>query len=401
MKHKLRMLLILLVGLSAVGITSAQSDLPEMPLVILANNSLYAWTPEQADPTMLTMNSFTLPPVVSPYSTEIAYTTFAPLTIDAIQRTGGIGGGALPSDIWVMNPTTRQLREIAGQPENASFFTEGVDDYAISRSVPAWSWDGMKLAFAEHIYPSHENQLALYDFATNSARIVYRDFPEQAAVAGPMVVKWVGAFMVVHSISTDIDYSDRQAFYVFSADGALIRTINLPTGYPMLRYEAVQQGDRYFIGVQSNDGEWILFEPLHGTQAQVNGYVEMYAWPAPETSLALEPRYDESGTPIWQAYDAAGQIVDRFSTARYFPAERITLSPDGQTVAYSEHNAETRVFENVVRVVRGTAGANVPDVSDNPFVSSVAWGPMAWRTRVGATAAPPNAPILSDYAPLP
>ncbi len=398
MKRAPFFLLGLLLALVGAGAAGAQAALPETPLVLLVDNNLYAWTPEQAAPTMLTMNGFIEPPSVSPDGTEIAYAAYAPLTIDAIQRVGGIGGGSMPADIWVMNPTTRQTREIAVQPENASFFTDGVEDYAVTRSQPAWSWDGMKLAWGEHFYPTEAQRLAIYDFATGSVRFV-ENLPEQAAVSGPMSLTWVGAFIVVRSIDMD-----GEALMVFDAEGNAVQTIRLPEEVQIRRFEAVQQNGSYTIGVMGFDDQWTLYDPLHGTQEPVVGYVEMYAWLAAETSLGLEPRYDEAGAPIWQAVDSLGRPVERFSSAGYYSTEAIRLSPDGQTVAYSEYNADTRVYEDVVRVVRGQSGANVPDVMDDPFVDAFAWGPMAWRTRLRSTPAGANAPIMANYpaqTPLP
>lgn len=394
MRRLVHSMLLLLLVLAGAGLAGAQDALPETPLVLLADNNLYAWTPEQAAPTMLTMNGFIDALAVSPDGTEIAYTAYAPLTIDAIQRTGGIGGGAMPADIWVINPTTRETREIAVQPENASFFTEGVPDYAITRSQPAWSWDGMKLAWGEHIYPTEAQRLAVYDFATGSARIVAENLPSQAAVSGPMSLTWVGAFIVMRSVEMD-----GEALLVFDADGNAVQRILMPAGTQMARFESVLQNGTYYIGVQDNDDEWTLYDPLHGTPEPVAGYVETYAWLAAESGLGLEPRYDEAGNPIWQAVDSIGRPVERFSSASYFASERITLSPDGQTVAFSDYNPDTRVYENVVRVLRGTTGANVPDTSDDPFVRAVVWGPMAWRTRLRSTPAAANAPIVANYPP--
>jgi hypothetical protein len=151
--------------------------------------------------------------------------------------------------------------------------------------------------------------------------------------------------------------------------------------------------------IGSND--WQLFDPLYGTAEPVIGYVETYAWLAPETSLALEPRVDEDGNPIWQMHDFVGRPVERFSSASYYAEEFLALSPDGQTLAFSDYNRDTRVYDDVVRVLRGNAGGNVPDVSEDPFVWSFVWGPMAWRTRIRSSVPGPNAPLMTDYAELP
>lgn len=401
MNRTFPLLLVVLVSLLGVAGASAQADLPETPLIIYADRGLYAWTPEQGTPSLLVSNSYFLTPAVSPDATEIAYTTYAPLTVDALERTGGIGGGTLPTDIWLLNPRTGDTRPLALQPDDASFFTPGVEDYAFLRSQPAWSWDGMKLAWAENIYPRQHNQVVIYDFATDTSRVIDADLPEQAMVTGPMSLTWVGAFLVVSSITEDTDFTPVESFYVFDADGTLIREIVLPDDVRVFQFESVLQDGRYYLGVEPvGSDDWQLYDPLYGTQEPLVGVLETYAWLAPETSLALEPREDEAGNAVWQAHDSVGRPVERFSSASYYGTDYITLSPDGQTVAFADYNADTRVYDDVVHVLRGSTGANVPDVSDDPFVWAVAWGPMAWRTRIRSTVAGPNAPLMADYDAL-
>src|SRR5690606_14724134 len=80
MNRILLMLLCSLVSLLGAAGVSAQAELPETPLVINVDRGLYAWTPEQGTPTLLVSNSYFITPAVSPDGTEIAYSTYAPLT---------------------------------------------------------------------------------------------------------------------------------------------------------------------------------------------------------------------------------------------------------------------------------------------------------------------------------
>jgi hypothetical protein len=399
MKRTLLSGLLLLSALVGVGSAAAQSELPETPLVALVDNNLYGWTPGESALTQLTSTNYGLLPSVSPDATEIAYGVYAPITIDAVARTGGIGGGSMPSDIWLLNSSTGETRPIAVQPENASFFTEGVDDYAISRSQPMWSWDGMMLAWAEHVYPLQQNDVMVHDFATGTSRVLYDAFPEQAMVSGPMSLTWVGPFVVVRSIGADASNNFTDTFFVIGADGSLVQTIPMPEEINIQRFEMVQQNGRAYLGVMGNDASWTLYDPVSGVQEPLQGYVETFAWLAAETSLALEPRQDESGNPIWQAHDSLGRPVERYATARYYPTERITLSPDGQTVAFAFYDADARVFEDTVRVQSGSTGGNMPDAVEDPFVWAFVWGPMSWRSRIRSTPAQPNVDVMAIYEP--
>lgn len=369
--------LLAFIGVAAVG---AQAELPDAPVVILANNNLYAWTPESEFPTMLTMNGYIEPPAVSPDATEIAYAAYAPITIDALMRTGGIGGGALPSDIWVMNPATRQTREIAVQPPDASFFVEGVPDKALMRSQPVWSPDALKLAWTEQTYPGMERSLMVYNFATGNARAIATDLPEQAGVPVPLDLIWGGPYIVLRSTTMDAELRFVETLLVYDDTGTLVSTIGIDPERVLGDYIWLEQDGQMLIGVRYADG-WAAFDAETGAEAPLNGTPEMVAALAPDTSLSLAPTVDETGREIWQAYDAAGQPGNRFSSAPYYATERITLSPDGQAVAFSDYFPETRTYENTVRVVSGNAGANIPDVADDPLVRAVVWGPVAWRVR--------------------
>jgi hypothetical protein len=163
----------------------------------------------------------------------------------------------------------------------------------------------------------------------------------------------------------------------------------------MIDYLWITANDTPYIAVLYNDQQWALLDPITGVSQPMDGAPQYYAALSPDISLSLVPVVNEQGLYDWQAYDASGAFVNQFSSASTPRSGRITLSPSGQTVAFSGYFPETGVFENVVRVLRGDLGANLPDVSDDPFVSKIVWGPMAWR--VGPS---PNPADLVSATPL-
>jgi len=130
-----------------------------LPLIILANYDLWAF--DGTALTNLTYNGHITEAALSPDGTKIAYTAWSPISVDAFERTGGIGGGPLPADVLVLNLTTLEITTIAIQPADASLFTDGVEDSALLRSALTWSPDGSQLAWGEVHYPSDKPHCCL------------------------------------------------------------------------------------------------------------------------------------------------------------------------------------------------------------------------------------------------
>jgi hypothetical protein len=118
------------------------------------------------------------------------------------------------------------------------------------------------------------------------------------------------------------------------------------------------------------------------------GAPERYAVLAPDTSLSLALMLDANGQLIVRAfYPDSTQVAEFY--AGLFAEERISLSPSGDTIAFSDYLPESTRYEDTVRVWRDGQGANIPDVAANQIVNQVAWGPMAWRVRAGQTSGAP------------
>ncbi len=387
MKSIARVLFLALL-LSAVGGVQAQSD-DNAPLFMLINNQLWAWTIESGTPQSLTERGSIFDLSLSPDGTRLAYMGFADLTIGVLERTGGIGGGALPTDIWVLDIASSLITHVAQQPPDAAFFTDGVPDKAVSRSNPVWSPDGAMLAWTEQTYPDFVNQLAVYDFASGSAEIVASGLPPQAGVPAPIEFLWGTAGFVLRSVSMDSAGNFSDAFLVYDAEGNQVSTIAVGSSeHLMIDYFLIEQGGQEYIAVLYNDYLWDLIDPLTGNIQPLTGAPEMYVVLAPETSLSLALLLDANGELILRAFYPDGTQAVEFY-AGLFAEERITLSPSGSTVAFSNFLPMIPRYENTIRVWRDGQGANVPDVSPDQIVNQVAWGPLAWRVREGQTSGLP------------
>jgi hypothetical protein len=376
--------LILLILILVAGGVQAQTD-DSAPLFMLIDNHLWSWTIESDAPQPVTDRGSIFHLSLSPDGTRLAYMGFADLTIDALQRTGGIGGGALPSDIWVLDIASGTITPVAQQPPDASFFADGVPDKAVARSNPVWSPDGTMLAWTEQTFPDFVDQLVVYDFAGSSARIVASGLPPQAGVPAPIEFLWGAAGFVLRSTSMDAQANFSDSFLVYDTAGNQVSTIPVGSGdHFMIDYFLIEQGGQEYIAVLYNDYLWDLIDPLTRSIQPLTGAPERYAVLAPDTSLSLALLLDANGQLILRAFYPDGTQAVEFY-AGLFAEARITLSPSGDTVAFSDYLPASSRYEDVVRVWRDGQGANIPDVAANPVVNQIAWGPTAWRVREGQT----------------
>lgn len=379
-------LLMFVILLATFGNVNAQSS-DTAPLLMLINNDLWSWTIESGTPQRLTSAGYIWEMSLSPDGGRLAYMSYPDLTIDAIERTDGIGGGALPSDIWVLDIAGGETTRVAQQPPDAAFFTESVPDKAVARSKPAWSQDGTMLAWTELTFPDYTDQLVIYDLASEAVVNTVTGLPTQAGVPVPMEMSWGSAGILLRSVTMDADGNFADSFLIYDTGSNQLSSV--PVGSPerfMIDYLWIEQDGQEYIGVQFNDRRWELLAPLTGDMQPMNGLPAMYSLLAPNTSLSLV--WSPDGT--LRAFNSDGTAALQLN-AGHFVIERVALSPSGRAIAFSDFLPESGLYENVVRVWRDEQGTNIPDVAENQIVNQIVWGPIAWRvqqeTSVTASAA--------------
>lgn len=380
-----RMLLLLVSSLMltiiGAGLVSAQA---EAPLIISLNGDLWSWNGDPTQPpAALTTWGFNDPGQLSPDGGRVAYNSVAQVVVDAMARVGGIGGGALPSNIWVINVASGDGVRVAEQPADASFFTEGVPDKGIIRSDPAWSPDGGRLVWGEETYPERINSIVVYDLAAG-ARVIASNLPPSAGVPAPKEVRWGQSGILARDMQAGSDGSPVTIFSLFSPDGALFNTLQVGDGVrtPVF-YDFMQANGREVIGVLFNDGVWTLYDPYSGAAEVAAGIPEMYSLRNPSGSLALSPVINDIGGFTWRAFDPSGAIVAEFVSAPYFIPQRYALSSSGQAVAYSDYLEDQRIFSDNINVWQAGTITVIPDAVGFPLIGGLAWSPTGWRVRPG------------------
>jgi Tol biopolymer transport system component len=324
----------------------------------------------------LTQWGFNEPGVLSPDGGRIAYNSLAQVVVEGYARGAARTGGALPSNIWVIDSFGGSGLRVTEQPSDAAFFSEGLADKGIIRVTPAWSPDGARLAYAEQTYPERLGSVLLYDFASGVTFTLASGLPPTAL---PPDVLWGSSGILVRNAQNGSD-----VYTSYAPDGRVQTTfIAGGNGRTPIFHALMQASGREMLGVLFNDGGWELYDPLSGGSQPANGLPEMYSLRAEQTSLALSPIINDQGGFTWRLLTPDGTQLTEFVSAPYFVPQRYALSPSGQAVAFSEYREDQRIFADTINVWQNGTVTVIPNAVDFPLVGGLLWGTTGWRVRVG------------------
>jgi hypothetical protein len=358
----------------------AQPAVTGAPLVLWVAGDLYSADPGTPGlpPRPLTQMGVISGPALSPVGDWVAFKAAAPVGLNALERIqtdGLIAAYDLPADIYLIDPRSGSIALVAGQPDGASLFVEGVADNAVVRSAPAWSPDGARLAWLEFPFGGGEARLMQFDLGQRLTAATGITAPVLEGRA-PAVVWGPGGI----ALNLGLSASGDQAFQLISADGAALSTALLrPTFNETVLVEAwVQDGERSLFGVLLSSGWWTLFDPATGAALPAGQIPELIAAGAPDSSLALRFAVTSDIGFYWEARDP----LPTEAAAPAFPSDpsRTTLSPDGRAVAFlgfPEYTSAALWVNEAVEAIDGTGGDGLP-------VGAIFWGPTAWRLAPGS-----------------
>jgi hypothetical protein len=314
------------------------------------------------------------------------------MTVDAIERTGGIGGGKLPDNLWVIDPQTGDAYRTQDQPANASFFTEGVPDYAVSRSPAIWSPDGSQIAWTNLYYPEGNIELVVFDTAAQTARVIANDLPQQAGIPMPLNGWWGESGIILSNYGYDEATAQfTESLLVYTPDGAFVREIPLwRDGEPrvMETVLATYNGTEVMAVLFNLETttEWRLVDLATGEMTPSPSAPHAVSALAPDTSLRIVPVTIEGqyGPTLRYAVHTANRAEIALPVEDGFSISRVQLSPDGQTVAYQQYNPDTRVTEAPITVWRDGQTEFVPETETADFIFEFTWAPLLWRVEDAA-----------------
>jgi|GEM_PF-1882571 len=300
---------IVLVLLTVASTSYAQGT----PLVIVMSGDLYTWSGDGAQATELYTACDPSQRIVSDVSVNsadgrIAFLTEPDAVTIATQQFGA--QGPLPTDVVTCDGAS--LTEMAGQPDNFSFFDSDVRDVAVIRTLPTWSPAGDGLAWTSF---NLESGLMHLEILPDGGELVRTriELPENFGPTAPPFIEWgINGIYMYHSTVDPETFAFVDLVFLFDGAGTLVAETTLPaTDESRFVYDKFIINDRgtEYVGALYSDGIWELTNPFTGETQAANGVGELYD-PSGTSDISLLLTLDEMQQYIWTAKNASGIIVD-------------------------------------------------------------------------------------------
>lgn len=365
----LSLILLLIVLLAAPSTLIAQTT--SQPIIILGNGDLWVW---DNGLTPLTQTGNVIGAVISPDGTHIAYNILSPVTVDALERVGG-WNGYRPDNIHIIGVDGSDRRVVGDQPSDAVLFADdGSPNNAWVRSLPTWSPDGAQLAWTEYnIGQISENsgRLIIYNLNSAQAQTGATSLPDmQAAGPPPIDVHWGNTSLALWLWNyMDEDNNLASAFWIYDPDyGASLEPISDEQSRKLNDIAWVHTEQALRLGLFYKDGTHDLMGPNGEIVAVYPASPALISGHALHNSVALtykiNPNAEFRERTIWTATYPDGDTY----TLPYRGSD-LTISPDGEAVAYVED-------ETLTIWSRDTTTTHPIDL---PWIDTVMWGATTWR----------------------
>lgn len=364
-----RFLMIALLLMSAYG-TFAQETPP--PFFFWSGGDLYRVEPNLV-PAQLTASGTISSPVISPDETRIAYKQAALVGIEALDRVeaeGEIADIDLPADIAVLDVLSGASTLIAGQPEDAALFEEGTPDNAIVRSAPAWSPDGIQLAWTEFNFGAETPRLMIHDLTEGTTSVLVPDIAMTVTQGQAPSVRWGDNLLIVN---LSADAAGEQAYLIVSPVGtqnAAPRLAPVPDDY-VLDVFPVEGAEQTYVGVFYASGRWTLLDGQTGVGVPFRDVPHLLSRRSPENSLRLRFDITPDMGMFWEVLDT--------NMAYTGDPNRVTLSPDGQAavfLGYPDFDGAA-IWSSASNAI--SAVPNTGDDDGELEVGAVIWGSTMWE----------------------
>ncbi len=247
--------------------------------------------------------------------------------------------GPTPQNIYVLNLETGVPTIIAGTPEGATQFGQG-----IVRNIPVWSPDGNSFAWTEGF---EEGRLFVADVTTLEVREIRNDVPPQTLVPLPARIHaWTPELgIVIERVQWDENFSNPQTvgWNLYTPEGALTSVDNTLTK-PIMNYRVVFDGVREFLAVQTAD-DWYRLAVTPDTAPELlrNGIFVLQNSSALTSLMVAPAEIQTDGTATYDIYNGGGmQIATLNGQNDNATILRPTLVDDGNIVylrdATNNHN---------------------------------------------------------------
>lgn len=310
-------------------------------------------------------------PALAPDETRIAYRQASAIGLEALDRVtaqGEIADIDLPTDIVVYDTRTGDRVTIATQPDDAALFVEGVPDRAVVRSAPAWSPDGMRLAWTEFDWGVNVPRLVVYDLLSSTTSIPLGVIDTDITQGQSPGVRWGGDLFI---INLSADAAGEQHYLLVSVTGtinAAPRVAPVSDDY-VLDFFAVEGESRVYAGLLYASGRWTILDGQTGVGVPFVDVPHLVSRHADGGSLRVRFDITPDMGMFWEARDTTMAFTGSPS--------RVTLSPAGDALAFIGYPTF-----NGAAIWRGESITEIPNTGDTDAeyeVGAVLWGATAWR----------------------
>ena len=335
-------------------------DTDDIPVLIEARDQpLSFWT--ESDRNIRPLNICSEEPL---YTAPVISPTGEWVVLQTRFMPEGENSGSVPvstANLWLCNPIRRIALQIAGQTaigaEEESF---------VANSLPSWSPDGTKLAWAELTPDSH--RLIVYDLETEAAEVLVGELPDARLL--PNRVTW-GQTGILAADSTG------ESAILYSADnGEALAQFTARDGTLFL-WAADEQGEEQLVRYEFGDSIYLI-DPLTGDETPSDEVLELYSLLAGDNSLGLQGVLVDDFYHEWWIVTPYGEAVNSGFATTYgaIYANSVALSPAGDAMVFG--NGSAFLWQDgETTMIPGTEDLMTEG-------TSVRWGPTAYRLRESA-----------------
>jgi hypothetical protein len=355
--------------LALTGVVSAQYP---QPVVLKIDGDLWAWEAKGQPLTQLTDWGHNHNPTLSPDGTRIAYTSYASIFTDWLQRVQGAGGFLPPENIWILDLPSRQTFRIADQPADASYNGPVDAGTYTMRQGLSWSPDGGRVAWIE-ISATPESALGDGQYTNRIAIMVYdlasraTLFVDSFSVTGESPragvdrygLGWNESGIVLETRPPQFS-GEASTYRLYSLMGGIHNEMTAASGYTGAIHH---NGEEYLFNSRSPE-QWLNWET--GETEPIAGRLELYSPTTPMGAIFYlvdgEWYLELPGqTPL----KLAGQV------------QPYGISRDGQAVLYGRYEIDpaTGAYAYTVILHWRYDAVKIGHYEDIVALS----GPMAWR----------------------